>query len=341
MFSSCKNLVSVASCLTLLTIPNQLLAAEQTIRDLDFVEIYNHGSGESASVYWHESSLYGMDNKKWAEEKERREVSRMSLLSERLKSDTTIKSLSVFWMLYLGQKAVSLLAEPLKFNVTLTKLYLDGSFLYDEGAIKFAEALKVNQTLEVLDLRKTGIGPEGVAHLARVLKNNNSLTSLTLSQNSFGERIMFCFPAGYVLLPGEETEPYKGWKGDDCKHLIKRQGINELTEMLKVNLTLLSLDLSCCNLGPRDAHLLAESLQVNASLTELYLSGDFSHRLLNEGASDILGALKVNKTLQYVGISDNEITEEIKDCLAETRRINPEVKISIDVRDGLYGRTSL
>jgi len=78
----------------------------------------------------------------------------------------------------------TVVAEILKSNTSVTKVYLDGNKeIGDEGAKALAEVLKVNATVERLYLVNCGIGDDGAAALAEALRSNTSLTHLNLQRN--------------------------------------------------------------------------------------------------------------------------------------------------------------
>jgi hypothetical protein len=89
-------------------------------------------------------------------------------------------------MNYIGMNYISEaakdLAEGLKINKTLKKLYLSMNALGLGGAKCIAEALKNNKTLLELDLKGNRIGDEGAGHIAEALKLNTGLKYIIKSQ---------------------------------------------------------------------------------------------------------------------------------------------------------------
>ena len=83
----------------------------------------------------------------------------------------------------------TVVAEVLKSNTSVRGVYLDfNKEIGDEGAKALAEALKVNATVEKLYLRSCGIGDDGAAAFAEALRSNTSLTVLGLYGNGIGEQ---------------------------------------------------------------------------------------------------------------------------------------------------------
>ena len=83
----------------------------------------------------------------------------------------------------------TVVAEILKSNTSVTTVDLSGNKeIGDEGAKALAEALKVNETVKKLYLRSCGIGDDGAAAIAEALRSNTSLEYLDLDDNGFGEQ---------------------------------------------------------------------------------------------------------------------------------------------------------
>ena len=79
--------------------------------------------------------------------------------------------------------------------------------------------------------------------------------------------------------------------------------MNYLSQLLKKNQTLESIDLSINKIGENGANFLSESIKYNSSLTEIYMS---CNRINLEGAKMILESLKLNSTLIKLLILNNK-----------------------------------
>ena len=86
----------------------------------------------------------------------------------------------------LGDKVAIVIAEALKINGTIAKLYLASNQIDAEGAKALAEALKINKTLTQLYLSYNQIDNEGAQAIAKALKDNKTLTTLFLGVNKIG-----------------------------------------------------------------------------------------------------------------------------------------------------------
>ena len=65
-------------------------------------------------------------------------------------------------------------------NTSLTKIYLHGNNIGDEGGKAIGEALKVNTSLTEIDLCDNNFGDEGGKAIGEALKVNTSLTEIDL-----------------------------------------------------------------------------------------------------------------------------------------------------------------
>ena len=102
-------------------------------------------------------------------------------LSNFLKTNTTVRMFTLIGSLQDGAAA---LGECLKYNASLTKLYLSRNEINDDGAAALGECLKYNTSLTKLDLSGTGIGDDDAASLGECLKYDTSLTTLIITRLS-------------------------------------------------------------------------------------------------------------------------------------------------------------
>jgi Ran GTPase-activating protein (RanGAP) involved in mRNA processing and transport len=79
--------------------------------------------------------------------------------------------------------------------------------------------------------------------------------------------------------------------------------------MLKMNISLESIDLCENDIGVDGARNIAEALELNSSLQNIYL--DFNN-IGDEGAEMIAEALKENSSLQSVGLAGNNIQDNLQ-----------------------------
>ncbi|KAF9347385.1 hypothetical protein BGX26_001141 [Mortierella sp. AD094] len=99
----------------------------------------------------------------------------------------------------------------------------------------------------------------------------------------------------------------------------KDKGVQELSKALATNTTLTSLGLSSNKIEYVGALALSQALKLNTTLTSLNLSWNWTK---DEGALELLEALKTNKTLTSLDLSSNEIEDEgVLALLEDSRRI--------------------
>lgn len=70
-----------------------------------------------------------------------------------------------------------------------------------------------------------------------------------------------------------------------------------LSEMIKINSTLTSLDLSRCGIGDEGCKIIADALQTNSTIIKLCLIGN---KIGDEGCKTLADMLKVNTTLKIL-----------------------------------------
>ena len=96
-------------------------------------------------------------------------------------------------------------------------------------------------------------------------------------------------------------------------------GATSIAEAIKVNKTL--TDLNLCGNGISDAGVssIAEAIKVNKTLTDLNLS---DNGVSDAGAASIAEAIKVNKTLTHLRLSDNGISDAGVTSIVEAIKVN-------------------
>ncbi|CAF4558765.1 unnamed protein product, partial [Didymodactylos carnosus] len=100
---------------------------------------------------------------------------------------------------------------------------------------------------------------------------------------------------------------------------ISNEGVTSIVDALKINKTVFSLYVSNNNISNEGATSIADALKINTTLKNL----DISHnKISNEGATSIADALKTNKTLKWLDISHNNISNEGAISIADALKIN-------------------
>lgn len=197
----------------------------------------------------------------------------------------------------------------------------------DSEFIKIIDLIKTNKKIKILKIRNCTFKETQFKTLANVL-NESGLTHLDLT----GTMIKY---------------EYEGHgKSVSFGGIIGSLAI-EFAEILKVNKSLVSLNLSKCSLGDPEARALAEMLYVNNTLSYLELQGNKlthvsakfflsalvlnstlthldlqSNRIRNAGAGYMAIALKINRSLSYLFLTQNLLTGEGVKEIAEALREN-------------------
>jgi len=87
----------------------------------------------------------------------------------------------------IGNEGARMISESLKINTTLTSLSLWWNDIGAEEARMINESLKINTALTFLNLWYNKIGDEGAMMISESLMNNTTLTELSLFRNNIGD----------------------------------------------------------------------------------------------------------------------------------------------------------
>ncbi|XP_067016921.1 protein NLRC3-like [Acropora muricata] len=119
-----------------------------------------------------------------------------------------------------------------------------------------------------------------------------------------------------------------------CEQTLSPEDINLLTEVLTVNKSLYSLDLSNGHIGDEGANSLAQALRVNTSLFSLKMP--FIQSIGAEGADSLAQALEVNTSLSCLNLNSDSIRAEGANSLAQALRVNASLS-SLDLNFNSIG----
>lgn len=123
-------------------------------------------------------------------------------------------------------------------------------------ALQVGTCLKTNKGLQRLDLDHNQIGPKALAAIAVGLQSNDTLVSLSLEHNP---------------LTGELPA---GGSGTDDSSLVDLSGVAALSEALKTNTSVKSLNLFQVGLTQNGGTLVMQAVEGNAHLESVQLSGN-------------------------------------------------------------------
>ncbi|KAJ0059929.1 hypothetical protein NL108_015861 [Boleophthalmus pectinirostris] len=216
------------------------------------------------------------------------------------------------------------LAGLLQVNNTLQVLRLANCDMKTESVIAFAIALTTNQTLRCLDIsRSLTFGPEEewhwALHFAHMLALNQSLVELHLGTmgimtcgiERLSKGLLFNYTLKYLNLHSNRITR------DDVQPLVN--------VLMKENCVLEVLDLSSNQIQDEGAVLLSQALtSPNCSLRELSLC---SNNIDCEGLLALANALNLNSTLTHLYIWGNHFKESVCKAfrdLLDSGRLDPD-----------------
>ena len=226
-------------------------------------------------------------------------------MAESLEQNTTLSVLNMSGN-SVGWGAIALL----KYNTTLTELYISHNQISEEGCQEMAEVLKHNATLTVLDISMNSLGFEGALAMAEMLKHNKTLEVLDMSGNSVGEW-------GAVVLAEMLKYNTNLTELHMSQNIICVEGVRAMAEMLTHNTTLMELDISKNLVGIEGALIMAEMLKHNTTLRELNMS---VNSVGDMGAIAMAEVLYYNTSLTVLNMSENSI--EVNRALAMGEMLN-------------------
>ncbi|HEY0133942.1 MAG TPA: hypothetical protein VGB85_07675, partial [Nannocystis sp.] len=155
--------------------------------------------------------------------------------------------------LYLGtngitERSAPRIAEFLARDCVLESFYLSCNRLGDEGAAQIASGLAANRTISRVSLASNCIGPTGAAALAEALTGHPSIAlfdlGFTKATVAVGELGNFIGDEGARSLARMLEHNTSLWSLDLLHNYISQVGVNHLREALKLNRTLVHLQLT-------------------------------------------------------------------------------------------------
>lgn len=183
------------------------------------------------------------------------------------------------------------LAQKLKTNTRLKRLYLPDNPLGSRGVEALADMLQDNTTLQMLDIRHVFIedGERASRALCKALMKNKALVELRIAKN-FG--VGFANDIAHALQVNTSLK-----KMDLSSTSVGDEGALKLAEALETNQTLKVLKLHRCKIGSMGATAIAKAMCQNSSLKEIHLT---DNPICEVGSHALLNTLKENYSLQLL-----------------------------------------
>jgi len=207
----------------------------------------------------------------------------MTTFIDALKVNTSLEELQINFML--RSAAPERLARLFEGNKTLKKWTLTEEAPEPESAIPLFMGLGKNDAIRQLHLR-VKLKSSTISYLTIMLVNNKTITHLEL-------------------------------------YYLDEQAVIFLLSSLRLNCTLLSLDIRLSSIKDEAAEVLADYLKHNVSLTHLWI---ISCEISDSCAQLIFQAINHNKALRYLNITDNNFGDSytarsIVECLQNNKNI--------------------
>ncbi|XP_051864843.1 NACHT, LRR and PYD domains-containing protein 3-like [Pristis pectinata] len=194
------------------------------------------------------------------------------------------------------------LASALSTNRSLTVLDLDSNELGDSGMKLVSAALRDPECkIQELRLGRNRLTYSGCEDLASALSTNRSLTELELSENNLGDLGVNLVSAA---LRNPECKIQKLWLG---RTRLTDSGAKHLAAALSTNRSLTELELSGNKLEDSGVKLVSAALRdPECKIQELQLWGV---GLTDFGAKDLASALRRNRSLTWLVLGSNSLTD--------------------------------
>lgn len=192
-----------------------------------------------------------------------------------------------------------------------------------EDAIVIAGLIKSNTVLTHFNLDLNSIGPEGASSLAAVLEASNTLQVLELEGNSIGEGVIALSQA---LKANESLRSL-----NLAENQLEPKHVAAVADALQINKGLASLDLSFNHVGKVGASALGVALKANSSLSELELN---ETKLRDEDVKDFFEALQGNMSLKSLFMASCSLSETAGTYLGQMLMANKTLTVL-----GLFGNS--
>uniref|UniRef100_A0A6B2KXZ3 SAM domain-containing protein n=1 Tax=Arcella intermedia TaxID=1963864 RepID=A0A6B2KXZ3_9EUKA len=243
------------------------------------------------------------------------------------------------------------IALGLESNSVLSTLEIGSNRIGDTGNTALAKMLKCNHTLSKLDL--TGVSCSAAGIIAESLQCNLGLVSLSLlgeidtkAAKAFGDMLLCNTTLTKLSLWGNNllnnegiSELSRGLEHNMCLHTLNIRaaqigvaGASSVVQMLKINTTLLKLEIVSCNIDDTVAKVFASGLSKNCHLVALNL---LSNKIGDDGAIAFSQMLLVNHILNELVLYSNEVNAAGADAIVKALEKNHSM-IYLSISNGKY-----
>ena len=270
-------------------------------------------------------------------------------ISECLKENKALVEINMSINRIFSEGAMQI-ANALLVNNTVRKLDISDNNIGDEGVIAMSECIKTNNTLEELHVAHNSITAKGVKRISRALQINTTLRKLNISNNNLSYdgavAISDCLTVHCSLVELNISSCNITHEGATtilealhaCKNLKTLNVSNNrlsnavvarsIGDFLRVNTTLVNLDVSANNITFEGTKMIGDGLKVHRILTELNIS---SANIKDEGVVKVIEeAIRLNSFILKLNISDNEITDRGLAAISNYLKTHPTL-VELDI----------
>ena len=273
-------------------------------------------------------------------------------ITEAIQVNTTLMRLNISNNI-LSDDGATAISNCLKCNSCLLELYISHTGITNKGTKEIADAIQINSTLQNIDISKNYITIEGLVYFMEAVKNNCTLQVVNITHNNVTRSgftsIKQCIenlqcPIQIYASWNEISQSKKNkrhlliskistsyspdniedyvWSFKDRDHSL----IMFLSECLKKDNTLQDLNLSWDiftseqnKITSDEAKMIGEAIKVNKTLQKLNIT---NNNISDDGATAISDGLKYNISLQELNMSRNNITSEGAKMIGEAIKVN-------------------
>jgi Ran GTPase-activating protein (RanGAP) involved in mRNA processing and transport len=218
-----------------------------------------------------------------------------------------------------GQYAVAL-RKGLSHNKTLEHLHLRQSTFSNDAVDAIAKALQVNQSLKIIELDGCHLAPEQVVKFVEALINHPKLEHLNLNQNATSSVAIHSIAS---LLVSGSTTLSKLDLGQQQLGQNEKLDMPVFANALKLNSSLIELNLSSDDLDDEDVALIADALVENSTLQRLTLNNNI---ITDVGIQSLAARLPEMNGLKELWLLDNLFHPEGARALVDATSINFELE---------------
>ncbi|KAI9913595.1 hypothetical protein PsorP6_006664 [Peronosclerospora sorghi] len=286
----------------------------------------------------------------------------MAQLAHAISHNTTLRELYLSGH-ELGPLALQAFAACLATNSTLEHLSLGSDKLGDEGVTLLCAGLARNphSGLQRWDLESKSLGLAGASAIGHVLQTNKTLTSLTLSRNRIGDEGIDQLVKGVranahvplaelhvtdVAISGAGLAHLTPWLASrECSLTTLQLSFNQLEDTpaafwnaIASNASVTTLLLKACKLMDHHVAHLAAALRDNRTLIELDLS---DNQLTHVACASLANGLRHNKTLRTLRLSTNTCHDQGAQLLAQTLETHNATLTYLDLGNNQLTSTSM